>query len=96
MTADDSPAVDTDPVNTTTSQPQMKCLWDGGRSERAACGVGFLVNVHGQASHQVRHRSIANAHHHLLSMQLLRSAETMSRRMEHRGACSCDNLTGDG
>lgn len=28
--------------------------------------------------------------------QLLRDAETMCQRMEHRGACSCDNLTGDG
>lgn len=30
------------------------------------------------------------------SSSLLRQAETMSARMEHRGACSCDNLTGDG
>ena len=30
------------------------------------------------------------------SSHLLRAAETMSARMEHRGACSCDNLTGDG
>ncbi|EEC08241.1 ferredoxin-glutamate synthase, putative [Ixodes scapularis] len=27
---------------------------------------------------------------------LIQEAETMSRRMEHRGACACDNNTGDG
>ncbi|KAH7932396.1 hypothetical protein HPB52_024636 [Rhipicephalus sanguineus] len=27
---------------------------------------------------------------------LIQDAETMSRRMEHRGACACDNNTGDG
>lgn len=30
------------------------------------------------------------------SIQLLDNASTMSERMTHRGACSCDNLTGDG
>ncbi|XP_064488829.1 uncharacterized protein LOC135400829 isoform X2 [Ornithodoros turicata] len=30
------------------------------------------------------------------SHKLLHDAETMSRRMEHRGACACDNNTGDG
>ncbi|XP_022241836.1 putative glutamate synthase [NADPH] [Limulus polyphemus] len=30
------------------------------------------------------------------SHQLIRDAETMLRRMEHRGACACDNSTGDG
>ncbi|XP_074594378.1 uncharacterized protein LOC141849793 [Brevipalpus obovatus] len=47
--------------------------------EREACGVGFIVNIFGKATHQ-----------------LLRDAQTISARMEHRGACSCDNLTGDG
>ena len=28
--------------------------------------------------------------------QVLRDAETMLRRMEHRGACGCDNDSGDG
>ena len=28
--------------------------------------------------------------------QLLMNAKTLSARMEHRGACSCDNSTGDG
>lgn len=30
------------------------------------------------------------------SHKLIQDAETMSRRMEHRGACACDNNTGDG
>lgn len=30
------------------------------------------------------------------SNNLLLKARVMSARMEHRGACSCDNLTGDG
>lgn len=30
------------------------------------------------------------------SRDLLMKAQVMSSRMEHRGACSCDNLTGDG
>lgn len=38
---------------------------------------------------------IANIDGHT-SHQLLLDARTISSRMEHRGACSCDNLTGDG
>lgn len=30
------------------------------------------------------------------SHKIIQDAETMSRRMEHRGACACDNNTGDG
>lgn len=29
-------------------------------------------------------------------LQILRDAEKLSMRMTHRGACSCDNDTGDG
>lgn len=29
-------------------------------------------------------------------LQILRDAEKLSLRMNHRGACSCDNDTGDG
>lgn len=32
----------------------------------------------------------------LASNDLLLKSQVMSARMEHRGACSCDNLTGDG
>ena len=28
--------------------------------------------------------------------QILRDAQTLSGRLNHRGACSCDNDTGDG
>ncbi|KAF9810853.1 hypothetical protein SFRURICE_005279 [Spodoptera frugiperda] len=27
---------------------------------------------------------------------IVRDAETLAKRMEHRGACACDNDTGDG
>ena len=30
------------------------------------------------------------------SHKILRDAERLSMRMEHRGACACDNDTGDG
>lgn len=30
------------------------------------------------------------------SHKILRDAETLSMRMNHRGACACDNDTGDG
>ncbi|XP_055950740.1 uncharacterized protein LOC129984806 isoform X1 [Argiope bruennichi] len=47
--------------------------------EKEACGVGFIVNINGIASHK-----------------LIADAATISKRMEHRGACACDNSTGDG
>ncbi|GIX81945.1 ferredoxin-dependent glutamate synthase 1, partial [Caerostris extrusa] len=47
--------------------------------EKEACGVGFIVNINGKASHK-----------------LIADAATISTRMEHRGACACDNSTGDG
>ncbi|KAH9630613.1 hypothetical protein HF086_007037 [Spodoptera exigua] len=28
--------------------------------------------------------------------KIVRDAETLAKRMEHRGACACDNDTGDG
>lgn len=30
------------------------------------------------------------------SLQILRDAQTLAERMYHRGACACDNDTGDG
>ncbi|XP_071038942.1 uncharacterized protein [Parasteatoda tepidariorum] len=48
-------------------------------NEKEACGVGFIVNINGIASHK-----------------LITDAATISKRMEHRGACACDNSTGDG
>lgn len=47
--------------------------------ETAACGVGFIVNIDGEAS-----------------AKIIRDAEKLASRMKHRGACSCDNDTGDG
>jgi len=32
----------------------------------------------------------------LAVLQILRDAEKLSMRMNHRGACACDNDTGDG
>ncbi|XP_067129509.1 uncharacterized protein [Centruroides vittatus] len=58
--------------------PPARGLYDP-QFEKEACGVGFIVNIDGKASHQ-----------------LLRDAQTISERMEHRGACACDNNTGDG
>ena len=62
------------------NRPQRapKSLFDP-NAERAACGVGFIVNIEGIASRK-----------------LVENASTISERMTHRGACSCDNLTGDG
>lgn len=31
-----------------------------------------------------------------ITPQIVRDAETLALRMEHRGACACDNDTGDG
>lgn len=38
----------------------------------------------------------SNAVTSALSAQILRDSQTMLERMEHRGACGCDNDTGDG
>lgn len=32
----------------------------------------------------------------MLLLQIVRDAETLAQRMNHRGACACDNDTGDG
>ena len=53
-------------------------LYDPGL-EKDACGVGFIVHIDGQTTHDV-----------------LVSAQELSRRMTHRGACSADNDSGDG
>lgn len=57
---------------------KIASLWNK-NDEKAACGVGFIVNIYGKASHK-----------------LLKNAQIISDRMEHRGATSGDNLTGDG
>lgn len=40
--------------------------------------------------------NIFNATMNFLTLQIVRDAETLSARMNHRGACACDNDTGDG
>ncbi|KAF7492057.1 Glutamate synthase [NADH] [Sarcoptes scabiei] len=60
------------------SKQLQRSLWNP-NIEKAACGVGFIVNIYGRASNK-----------------LLRDAQKISDRMEHRGATSGDNLTGDG
>jgi glutamate synthase (NADPH/NADH) large chain len=47
--------------------------------ERDACGIGFVVNIKGNKSHQI-----------------ISDALTVLENMEHRGACGCENNTGDG
>ncbi|CAL8090390.1 unnamed protein product [Calicophoron daubneyi] len=48
-------------------------------TDKAACGVGFVVNTKGNRSNQI-----------------LQEAKIMLKRMDHRGACACDENTGDG
>ena len=47
--------------------------------ERDACGIGFVVNIKSNKSHQI-----------------VSDALTILENMEHRGACGCENNTGDG
>ena len=49
------------------------------RFEHDACGVGFVVNVRGDQSHDIVEKGL-----------------TVLANLEHRGACGCDPLTGDG
>ena len=58
--------------------PEAEGLYDPSL-ERDACGVGFIVNIDGRASHSI-----------------LKDATALTQRMEHRGAKSADNDTGDG
>ncbi|GIY36471.1 putative glutamate synthase [Caerostris darwini] len=58
--------------------PLKQGLYDP-KLEKDACGVGFVVNINGVASHK-----------------LITDAETISKRLEHRGACAFENNTGDG
>ncbi|MFL6450598.1 MAG: glutamate synthase large subunit [Bryobacteraceae bacterium] len=47
--------------------------------EHDACGLGFIVNIAGKASHDI----------------VLKGLEILTS-LEHRGACGCDEETGDG
>ena len=48
-------------------------------TEHDACGVGFVVNIKGQKSHEI-----------------VDNALTILKRLLHRGACGCEENTGDG
>ncbi|MGH7907094.1 MAG: glutamate synthase large subunit [Candidatus Binataceae bacterium] len=58
--------------------PARQGLYDPAH-EHDACGVGFVVNIRGERSHDIIRKGI----------QILEN-------LEHRGACGCDPLTGDG
>src|SRR5262245_29171935 len=58
--------------------PQAQGLYDP-RNEHDACGVGFIVNIRGEASHK-----------------LLLDAMEILVNLQHRGACGCEDNTGDG
>lgn len=49
------------------------------RNEHDACGVGFIVNIRGEKSHQ-----------------LVLDAQQILVNLQHRGACGCEDNTGDG
>lgn len=47
-------------------------------------------------SHAFRQIAYTDFLFHFVLLQIVRDAETLSARMNHRGACACDNDTGDG
>jgi glutamate synthase (ferredoxin) len=61
-----------------TTRPQKQGLYDP-RYEHDACGVGFVVNIKGEQSHQI-----------------VEQALTVLENLDHRGACGCEENTGDG
>jgi glutamate synthase (ferredoxin) len=61
-----------------TTRPQRQGLYDP-RYEHDACGVGFVVNIKGEQSHQI-----------------VEQALTVLENLDHRGACGCEENTGDG
>jgi glutamate synthase domain-containing protein 2/glutamate synthase domain-containing protein 1/glutamate synthase domain-containing protein 3 len=58
--------------------PQAQGLYDP-QYEHDACGVGFIVNIRGEKSHQ-----------------LVLDAVQILVNLQHRGACGCEDNTGDG
>jgi glutamate synthase (ferredoxin) len=58
--------------------PPKQGLYDP-RFEHDACGVGFVVNIKGDKSHQI-----------------VEQALTVLENLDHRGACGCEENTGDG
>ena len=58
--------------------PPKQGLYDP-RFEHDACGVGFVVNIKGERSHEI-----------------VEQALTVLQNLDHRGACGCEENTGDG
>lgn len=81
------------------SLPPKQALYDP-TLERDACGVGFIVAIDGKKSHKVSRCTYMipfdSRCYVSPSLQIVRDAEVLSARMNHRGACACDNDTGDG
>lgn len=82
--------------------PPKQGLYDP-QNEHEACGVGFVVAIDGKRSHKVikqTNQPFPNRFTYKFKFsylfQIVRDAETLALRMEHRGACACDNDTGDG
>jgi glutamate synthase (ferredoxin) len=63
---------------TKAGYPSKQGLYDP-RFEHDACGVGFIVNIKGDKSHQI-----------------VEQALTVLENLDHRGACGCEENTGDG
>ena len=58
--------------------PPKQGLYDP-RFEHDACGVGFVVHIKGEKSHEI-----------------VEQALTVLENLDHRGACGCEENTGDG
>ncbi len=58
--------------------PKKQGLYDPA-NEKENCGIGFVVNMKGERSHEI----------------VLQGIEILNK-LEHRGACGSDPLTGDG
>jgi len=59
-------------------RPPKQGLYDP-RFEHDACGIGFVVNIKGEKSHEI-----------------VKQALTVLLNLDHRGACGCEDNTGDG
>ena len=63
---------------TLSGLPPKQGLYDPS-FEHDACGVGFVVNIKGEKSHEI-----------------IEQALTVLENLDHRGACGCEENTGDG
>jgi glutamate synthase (ferredoxin) len=63
---------------TISGYPPKQGLYDP-RFEHDACGIGFVVNIKGEKSHEI-----------------VQQALTVLQNLDHRGACGCEDNTGDG